>query len=151
MTHSDDATRATAAMRHLVLEQNDRRQQVAEALGMGFVRIKALRRLAAQPLRMSDLATAMGVDKPYTTLVVDDFERRGLVVRSVDPADRRAKIVTITDAGRALAVEADRILSYPAPGLLRLTAEELSTLVRLVEKASEEDDDEGVGEGAGEG
>lgn len=134
------ATRAFAAMRYLVLDQGDGRREVAETLGMSFVRAKALRRLAIEPMRMSELAASMGTDKPYATLVVDDLESRGLVLRTVDPSDRRAKIVAVTEAGRLAAATADAILSRPAPGLGRLDEEELRTLERLVAKAAADDD-----------
>lgn len=140
-TRDEIATRAYAAMRYLVLDQGDGRREVAETLGMSFVRAKALRRLAIEPLRMSDLAASMGTDKPYATLVVDDLEARGLVVRTVDPSDRRAKIVAVTEAGREAAATADAILSRPAPGLARLDDEELATLARLVGKAAADDDE----------
>jgi DNA-binding MarR family transcriptional regulator len=138
--HDEIATRAYAAMRYLVLDQGDARREVAETLGMSFVRAKALRRLAITPMRMSELAASMGTDKPYATLVVDDLESRGLVARTVDPSDRRAKIVAVTDAGRLAAATADAILSRPAPGLERLSEEELRTLERLVAKAAADDD-----------
>jgi DNA-binding MarR family transcriptional regulator len=138
--HDEIATRAFAAMRYLVLDQGDGRREVAETLGMSFVRAKALRRLAIEPMRMSELAASMGTDKPYATLVVDDLESRGMVVRTVDPSDRRAKIVAVTEAGRMAAATADAILSRPAPGLERLDEDELRTLERLVAKAAADDD-----------
>jgi DNA-binding MarR family transcriptional regulator len=126
--HRAAATRVFAAMRHLVLEQEDRRAEVAEALGMSFVRSKALRRLVAGPLRMSELTALLVTDKPYTTLIVDDLERRGLVARSVHPDDRRCKIVTITEAGLAAAARAEAILARPPEALLALDADELRLL-----------------------
>jgi len=122
-------------MRRLVLEQEDRRNEVSEALGMSFIRSKALRRLAAGgPQRMSDLTVILATDKPYTTLIVDDLERRGLVLRSIDPDDRRCKIVTVTEAGREAAARADAILSRPPTSLLALDSEELTMLERLLAK-----------------
>jgi DNA-binding MarR family transcriptional regulator len=131
--------RATAArifevMRHLVLERGDRRAEVSEALGMSFGRIKALRRLVAGPLRMSELTAKLLTDKPYTTLMVDDLERRGLVERSVHPEDRRCKIVTLTAAGLAAAGLADAILARTPESMLALEPEELAELDRLVAK-----------------
>lgn len=134
------AARAFAAMRYLVLDQGDRRREVAETLGMSFVRVKALRRLALGPMRMTELAAAMGTDKPYATLVVDDLEARGLAARTVDPSDRRAKIVAVTEAGRRAAATADAILANPAPGISRLDDEEIRTLDRLMAKAAADDD-----------
>lgn len=133
-------TRAFATMRYLVLDQGDRRREVAETLGMSFGKAKALRRLAVEPLRMTELATAMGTDKPYATLVVDDLEARGLVLRTVDPADRRAKIVVVTEAGRQAAATANAILARPAAGFGRLDEEELRELARLLAKVAADDD-----------
>jgi DNA-binding MarR family transcriptional regulator len=139
MTESD-ALRAHAAMTHLILEQRDPRQAVADATGISFSRARVLRRLLRGPAKMSELAARLGTDKPYLTIMIDDLVQRGLVTRMEAPDDRRAKVVALTSAGRALGTEAERVLSRPAPGLARLTPDELATLVRLLEKASAEDE-----------
>ncbi len=46
------------------------------------------------------LAQYLGVDRTVMTYLLDDMERAGLVVRRPDPADRRARQVVLTDAGR---------------------------------------------------
>ena len=135
---SHDAYRAHAAMQKLVLHQRDVRGAVEKATGLSFGRSRALRRLVHGPLRMSELAARLSWDKPYTTTVVDDLEERGLVTRSVAPDDRRAKMVELTPEGHSAAVTAIRILAEPAPGLLRLSAEELAIVAELLEKASDE-------------
>jgi MarR family transcriptional regulator, organic hydroperoxide resistance regulator len=43
---------------------------------------------------------ALGLDKTTLMSVLDRLEREGLVVRTLDPADRRARIPALTDAGR---------------------------------------------------
>ena len=58
------------------------------------------------PQRLSDLATREGVTQPSMTALVSRLERDGLATRGDDPTDRRAVVVTLTDAGRA--VLADR-------------------------------------------
>jgi DNA-binding MarR family transcriptional regulator len=135
---SHDAYRAHAAMQKLVLHQRDIRHAVEDATGVSFGRARALRRLVHGPLRMSELAARLGWDKPYTTNVIDDLEERGLVTRNVAPDDRRAKMVELTAEGHAAAVTAIRILAEPAPGLLRLSDEELAVVAGLLEKASDE-------------
>lgn len=127
----DTAERVWRRLRALVLEQNERRKETADALGMSFFRAKALRRIAARPSRMSELATVLGSDRPYLTLVVDDLVKRGLVERNPDPSDRRGKIVTVTAAGAAAAARADAILSTPPPALAALAADDLATLDRI--------------------
>ncbi|MEU4094109.1 MarR family transcriptional regulator [Streptomyces sp. NPDC026673] len=128
------ATRVWRNLRTLVLERNERRREVAEALGMSFFRVKALRRIALAPVTPGDLAADLMTDRPYVTLVVDDLARRGLVDRTPHPRDRRRKLVSVTPAGAAAAAEADRILGTPPPGLLELDAEELAALDRVVTK-----------------
>ncbi|MEU7868107.1 MarR family transcriptional regulator [Dactylosporangium sp. NPDC049140] len=132
-----DAERAGTvwrAMLALVHERHDRRKEVCEALDLSFVRIKALRRLAGSPLTMRELAARLQTDAPYTTLVVDDLERRGLVRREPHPSDRRAKLVTTTDLGRSEAARAEAILTQPPPQMLALSPAELDDLARLVAK-----------------
>lgn len=48
------------------------------------------------------LSRAVGLDRTNIADVVSRLEQRGLVARAVSPADKRMKIVTLTDAGRAL-------------------------------------------------
>lgn len=129
-----DAAQVWHRMRTLVLEQHDRRHAVCEALGMSFIKIKALGYVARQPLSLTELTERLVTDRPYTTLVVDDLERRGLVERTVHPDDRRRKIVTATAAGVEAADRAHRILGEPPGPILTLSAAELTTLDRILEK-----------------
>ena len=128
----DVAARAWQAMRTLVLDRYDRRKKVCDALGMSFIRAKALRQVAAGPMTMRELAAGLGTDPPYTTVVVDDLERRGLVVRTVRAGDRRSKLVSITPAGLEQARLADEILSAPPRPVRELPAADLAALDRIL-------------------
>ncbi|GAA1811895.1 MarR family winged helix-turn-helix transcriptional regulator [Actinomadura chokoriensis] len=130
---ADVAARAWRNLGVVFHERNDVRRKVAEALGMSFFRAKALRRIAAavKPLTLGDVAELLLTDRPYATVVVDDLVGRGLVERAPNPADRRAKLVTATEAGRAAAAEAERILATPPPELYGLPAEDLAVLDRI--------------------
>jgi DNA-binding MarR family transcriptional regulator len=130
--HRATATRIFQRMAHLVLESDNRQREVVEATGMSFGRTRALRRLAKRPMRMSELAAELVVDKPYATVIVDDLERRGLVVRATAPDDRRAKVVTVTEQGRELARSANEILARPPQALVALPAERLAELDGLL-------------------
>jgi DNA-binding MarR family transcriptional regulator len=85
-------------------------------------------------MRMSELAAELVVDKPYTTVIVDDLERRGLVVRATAPDDRRAKVVALTEQGRETARLADEILARPPQALVALPAAEMAELDGLLAK-----------------
>ena len=119
----------------LVLD-NHRRREVTEALGLSFGRIRALRRVARRPVSMKELGTALGIDAPYTTVVIDDLESQDLVRRRAHPTDRRAKMVEVTRKGRVLARQADAILATPPPGLQALAAADVEQLSTMLERVT---------------
>ncbi len=119
----------------LVLD-NQRRREVAEAVGISFGRARAVRLLARAPMSMGELATALGIDRPNATVVVDDLESQGLVRRRPHPTDRRAKLVEPTRRGKALARRANAILATPPAELAALGADDLATLRRILERVS---------------
>jgi DNA-binding MarR family transcriptional regulator len=130
---ADLARRAWRAMSDVVLG-HDRKVAVSEALGLSFARVRALRRLAAEPQTLRALADLLVADPPYVTLIVDDLEQRGLVRRMPHPDDRRSKLVQLTAAGRAAAARADEILDEPPPALRDAPAEDLAALLRVLER-----------------
>ncbi len=98
-----------------VLDNKDRwRKAVVEQTGLPFSRIRILRRLGRQSLTVKEVANAATVDAPAATVAVNDLEVRGLVVRAVDPENRRSKVVSLTDAGRRM-VEIIDATEDPAP------------------------------------
>ncbi|WP_269214989.1 MarR family winged helix-turn-helix transcriptional regulator [Nocardioides sp. cx-173] len=52
--------------------------------------------------RQTRLVELIALDKATLSGVIDRLARRGLVVSRPDPADRRSRLVALTDAGRAL-------------------------------------------------
>ena len=128
-----DARVVWSVLRDLVLD-NERRREVAEALGLSFGRIRAIRRLARKPMSMGELAAALSTDAPYATVVVDDLESQGLVRRRRDASDRRTKVVEVTAKGKQLARRAEAILDTPPPGLSALSGHDLRALRRILEK-----------------
>jgi DNA-binding MarR family transcriptional regulator len=126
---SKAADEAWDIMRELVLD-NERRREVSDALGMSFGRLKALRRIDTAPRTMGELATILGTDPPYMTIVVDDLERQGLVARKPHPTDRRAKLVETTALGKAAAQRARDIMNRPPTELAALPEAELEALLR---------------------
>jgi DNA-binding MarR family transcriptional regulator len=78
--------------------------QVAQAQGLAGVRDWiVLSALIARPRRTQlALGHALGLDKTTLTSLLDRLETDGLVVRSLDPHDRRARIPEVTTVGRRL-------------------------------------------------
>ncbi len=63
---------------------------------------RVFQRIGAQGSRLSELAEAAQVSKQTVGSIVDQLERRGYVARVPDPADARARLVTITAKGLEL-------------------------------------------------
>jgi DNA-binding MarR family transcriptional regulator len=60
-----------------------------------------LSRLAAAPAETQlSLAQAIGYDKSRLIGLLDELEGAGLLTREPDPKDRRAKVISLTAAGR---------------------------------------------------
>jgi DNA-binding MarR family transcriptional regulator len=62
-------------------------------------------------VRLTDLAERAGITKQAMMQVVNDLERMGLVKRTADPSDARAKSVTLTAKGQKERGEAARAVS----------------------------------------
>lgn len=82
------------------------------------------------------LATSIGADKTRIIPILDDLQRDGLIERQPDPADRRARLVSITPRGRQVraATQADiqkgeeRLLARLSPADRRAFLRALETL-----------------------
>lgn len=132
VNEEERATRIWTGLTTVFWHLEDRRREVALALDMSFARARALRRLARGPMTMRELAHKLVSDAPYVTLMVDDLESRGYLTRTVNPDDKRTKILTITPAGAEAAARAQEILDRPPKALLSLPADDLATLDRIV-------------------
>jgi DNA-binding MarR family transcriptional regulator len=90
--------------------------------------------LAERPRRITDLATRERVTQPAITLLVNRLEQRGWAERCADAADRRAVLVTLTEAGReALARLRAEYRALVHEEMATLPDEDLCTLARAIE------------------
>ena len=77
----------------------------------------------------------LGLDPSAVVSLVDDLERQPLVVRTNDPTDRRARLVTATTEGRNILNDAaPRVVSAQAELMSDLTADEAGLLRELVSR-----------------
>ena len=129
---ADEVWRAMAAA---VIDNRDSwKRAVIEETGLPFSRIRILRRLARQPMTVKQVAEAATVDAPAATVAVNDLEDRGLVVRAIDPTNRRCKVVSLTDAGCEMVRAIDDI-DDPAPeALASLRDGDLKALRAIIDK-----------------
>ncbi|MDV7087083.1 MarR family transcriptional repressor CouR [Rhodococcus sp. IEGM 248] len=56
----------------------------------------------AEGVNQRGVAATMGLDPSQIVGLVDELEERGLVVRTLDPSDRRNKLIAATDEGHRL-------------------------------------------------
>jgi DNA-binding MarR family transcriptional regulator len=82
-------------------------------------------------------SAATGADRPYTTLIVDELEARGLLTRTQDPDNRRRKLVTLTDSGHIAVNDARDIITRPPAALQGLSKQELTQLFEVLSRLSE--------------
>jgi DNA-binding MarR family transcriptional regulator len=76
---------------------------MGEAAPIGASGVSALARIVREgPLRLGDLATRERIAPATLSRVVTGLVEHGYVVRSTDPDDARAGLLTATDAGAAL-------------------------------------------------
>ena len=74
---------------------------VRPAHGFAFVR------LASGGATVVDLARHLGVTKQAASQLVEELSRRGYVERTPHPTDARARLVVLTERGRACTAAAD--------------------------------------------
>jgi len=107
-----------------------------------MAQIKALYTLlAAGDLRMSALATSLGVTSSTATGLVDRLVELGLAARHADDHDRRQVVIHATDEGRAVldrfrelnAAQLRHLLAYVDPGDLPV----IERAIRLMSDASD--------------
>ena len=106
--------------------------------GSSVVRTKLLLWILKNgPLRSGEISEAFDSSPRTTTEAIDALERDGLVLREQDPADRRAKLVSITSEGTALLARSEPAMrQYMDDVFTALAADEQQKLAELLEKLS---------------
>lgn len=85
----------------------------------------------------TEIARCIGLDKTTMVVTVDALEKDGLVERLPSPTDRRARVIAVTDAGRAKVTEAGKLVAQVEEEVLGTLGEEererlVDALVTLV-------------------
>lgn len=75
---------------------------------------------SAEGLSQRELATVLGLDPSQVVLLVDELAAAGLVERRASEADRRAKLVAATAAGRRVRAAAGAAADAAVEGPLAL-------------------------------
>lgn len=110
---------------------------IAESLGLPVHLARAVVLLSA-PAPMRELAQQLGCDRSYITILADQLHERGLVER-VPGADRRVKLLKLTDAGVQMRSEISEAVADRALVLRRLNDTQRQTLRPLLEALLHDD------------
>lgn len=85
------------------------------------------------PLRLSELAERLRIAPRSATEVADALQERGLVTRSADPSDRRAVLLSVTEAGQHAAGAVAESRRAGAEAFFgRLSAADRASLTRIL-------------------
>lgn len=85
-------------------------------------------------VRQSDISAHANADAVMTSEVLRTLEARGLIARAPHPTDRRAKAITITDAGGALADRAIRLIDTTESRFFEVGLADFGALARAFKK-----------------
>ncbi|AGH49697.1 MULTISPECIES: MarR family winged helix-turn-helix transcriptional regulator [Sphingomonadales] len=137
MTVARDAV--SAGLRDFYLRTHRLLDGLMKDTGASFARARLLGYIHKEgPVRSTDIAESMAYAPRTVTVAIDALEREGLVRRDQDPADRRAKYISITDAGLAALCAAEPTKQRFVDSLYRaLTDEEALQLARLIGKLND--------------
>lgn len=109
--------------------------EVNKEFGLPPQQAQLLCHLVAGPVGMAELGRALHLGKSSVTGLVDRIERRGLAVRTPDPRDRRAFLITLTDAGARLAEDSHREVTARLEKLAgELPPDDYARLVSVIER-----------------
>lgn len=114
------------------------RQAIGElAGGPRAYRVMALAASGSCP-NQAAMAEELKLDRTIMTYLVDGLEADGLVTRTPDPSDRRARHVTLTDRGAALLADfTQRVREVERRVLAALPDAEAESLSGLILKAAQ--------------
>lgn len=87
------------------------------------------------PMTQNELSRELHLSRQTVTSVVDSLEQRGLVSRSIAENDRRSRMITLTEDGRASGRRIGRTMrNVELSAFKKLSSEEQNALVDIMEK-----------------
>ncbi|MFI5048463.1 MAG: MarR family winged helix-turn-helix transcriptional regulator [Gaiellales bacterium] len=133
---STSGSEAWGMLLRLFVSQRGRVPSVAAEFELSPMQAHVLRLLEPdQPLPMRALAGKLCCDPSNVTGIVDRLEERGLVQRQSSPADRRMRVLVVTEDGARLRVRMLERLAAPPEPIARLSESDQRTLHDILSRA----------------
>jgi DNA-binding MarR family transcriptional regulator len=126
-------------LRHLLGVMQAMKQHVSDlavTFDLTLSQLDALKNLGA-PCSQRELAQCLHFDASNVTDIVDRLEERGLVVRTIDPTDRRVRRLVLTREGEELRQKLFEQAMAGAPPVTALSAAEQRSLCALLGKIAD--------------
>ncbi|MEW6641079.1 MAG: MarR family transcriptional regulator [Pseudomonadota bacterium] len=95
---------------------------------------------ASEPLTQARIAQLTGIDPMTTSQVLRALEAAGLIERSDDPTDPRAKAIAVTRAGRELARKAVVVVEDCDAAFFAPVAGDAAQLVKLFQALAQDNE-----------
>jgi len=122
-------------MTAVLVARKEQFPQIAASFGLNPGAMHALLSLDAdEPKSMSSLAGSWKCDASNVTWLVDRLEEHGLAERRLHAHDRRVRTVALTRKGAKVRAQIEARLFAPPESLRDLSARDLDTLCRILEK-----------------
>ncbi len=124
------------------LERSNRfppNQEVSAAI-RGEMAVMRLLQEGGRPMPAGEISRALRMTTSRTAAVLGSLQRKGLLVREADSADKRRVLASLTDSGRRLcASRRRRALEHMTRFLACLGEEDAAHFVRIMKRAQEID------------
>jgi DNA-binding MarR family transcriptional regulator len=136
---ADDAEDLGALFARITRRLIDAERPLLTELGLSMWGYIALSHLAHAPAETQlALAQAISYDKTRLIGLLDELEADGLITRTPDPADRRARIISLTAAGAERHAAARRAIGKMEDDILAgVSAAERTRLRRTLSRLAE--------------
>lgn len=86
-------------------------------------------------VRQKDLAASLGLEGPSLVRVLDTLIGKGLVLRTEDERDRRAKLLTLTGEGRAMVEIIEKsVVALEKEAFMPFSRDELAQMADFVDR-----------------
>ncbi|MEM9040996.1 MAG: MarR family transcriptional regulator [Actinomycetota bacterium] len=137
---STDALRPTGALLATQIAVAEAiEQRAVAATDLDPTTCDLLLRLGRSPsgeLRGAELCRQLRLSPGYVSRRIDRAEAAGLVARRADPDDRRAQLISMTDAGREALADFEPRLVQVVDEVVHshLTDDEVATLIELLDR-----------------
>jgi DNA-binding MarR family transcriptional regulator len=134
--YSADLTRALNSLRRIVRAGRGSTQAVETRFGISSAQLFVLQTLAESPgLSIKDLVAMTLTTNSSVSEVVGRLVDAGLVIRDTDEADKRKKVLTLTDGGREIVRHSPRTIQRDLiDGFAKLTSAQQHSLAGCLEE-----------------